>query len=168
MQTTLTVKLKLTTNPAQFQALRATQLAYRDALNHVSVAAFYQGKSGSRKKLHKAFYAEVRQHYGLSSQMACSVFRQVGATYQGLWTKAKKNAEAVRKGYTKKRFRGLDQPPHYVSPTRSYVYGRDYSLCTGHEVSLLTRSGRIHVSYQGYSKHVAFLQEGARLGGAKL
>jgi endoglucanase len=100
--------------------------------------------------------------------MACSVFRQVGATYQGLWTKARKNADALRKGYTKKRFRGLDQAPHYVSPTLSYVYGRDYSVGTGQEVSLLTLCGRIHVGYQGYKKHVALLQRGACLGGAKL
>jgi hypothetical protein len=77
-------------------------------------------------------------------------------------------AEARQQGYTRKRFRGLDQPPHYVSPTLSYVYGRDYSLCTNREVSLLTLSGRIHVVYQGYDKHVALLEQGAHLGGAKL
>jgi putative transposase len=72
------------------------------------------------------------------------------------------------RGYTKKRFRGLDQPPHYISPTLSYVYGRDYSLRSGQQVSLLTLSGRIHVGYQGYAKHVALIQQGADIGGAKL
>jgi putative transposase len=85
-----------------------------------------------------------------------------------LWTKARKNAEARRRGYTKKRYRGLDQAPHYVSPTVSYVYGRDYSLKSGHQVSLLTLSGRIHVGYLGYSKHMTFLEQGAHIGGAKL
>jgi putative transposase len=56
----------------------------------------------------------------------------------------------------------------YVSPTLSYVYGRDYSLKSDHQVSLLTLSGRIHVSYHGYDKHVALFEQGARLGGAKL
>ena len=93
--------------------------------------------------------------------MACNVPRQVGATYKALWTKVKKNAEARRLGYTKRRFKGLDQAPHYVSPTLTYNLGRDYSLRTGQEVSLLTLGGRIHVPYQGWSRHVALLQEGA-------
>ena len=36
-------KLKLQTTPEQFHALRATQLAYRDALNFVSRYAFEHG-----------------------------------------------------------------------------------------------------------------------------
>src|ERR1051326_6977279 len=64
-------------------------------------------------------------------RLACNVPRQVGATYKGLWTKAKKNAEARRLGYTKRRFKGLDKAPHYVSPTLTYNLGRDYSLRTG-------------------------------------
>ena len=78
------------------------------------------------------------------------------------------DAEARRLGYTKRRFRGLDKAPHYVSPTLTYVYGRDYSLGSGHVVSLLTLAGRIHVRYLGYSKHIAFLHLGAHIGEAKL
>ena len=99
--------------------------------------------------------------------MTCSVFRQVGATYQGLWTKARKNAEGAG-GVHQEALSGLDKAPKYVSPTLSYVYGRDYSLRSGHQVSLLTLCGRIHIRYQGYRKHVALLHQGARLGGAKL
>ena len=158
MQTTLTAKLKLTTTPEQFQALRATQRAYRDALNFVSAYAFAHGKTSSCKRLQSATYATIRSQFGVPAQMACSVPRQVGATYKALWTKVKKNAEARRLGYTTKRFKGLDQPPHFVSPTLSYVYGHDYSLKTEQRVSLLTLTGRIVVSYQGYSTHVALLQ----------
>src|SRR5215469_10158372 len=158
MLTILTAKLKLTTTPQQFAALRATQLAYRDALNRVSQYAFAHGKTSSRRRLQRALYAEVRSQCGVSAQMACSIVRQVGATYQGLWTKARKNAEARRLGYTKKRFRGLDKAPHYVSPTLSYVFGRNYSLKEGQRVSLLTHVGRIIVPYQGYHKHIALLR----------
>ena len=100
--------------------------------------------------------------------MACSVFRQVGATYKALWTKWYNNQEARARGSTTKRFKGLDQPPHYVSPTLTYVYGHDYSLRAGHEVSILTREGRIRMPYQGFHKHLALLQHGALIGGAKL
>ena len=85
-----------------------------------------------------------------------------------MWTKAKKNAEARRLGYTKRRFKGLDNAPRYVSPTLIYVYGHDYSLKTEQRVSLLTRAGRIIVSYQGYHKHLALLRETAEIGEAKL
>ena len=44
MRTVLTAKLKLHTTPAQFRALRQTQLAYRDALNYVSRYPFAHGK----------------------------------------------------------------------------------------------------------------------------
>jgi len=40
MKQMITAKLKLHTSCEQFQALRATQLAYRDALNYVSRYSF--------------------------------------------------------------------------------------------------------------------------------
>ncbi len=168
MKTTLTAKLKLLTTPDQFAALRQTQLAYRDALNYVSAYSFVHGKLSNSKRLQKETYSDVRAQFGLPAQMACSVPRQVGATYKGLWTKARKNAEARRLGYTKKRFKGLDEAPKYVSPTLIYVYGHDYSLKTEQRMSLLTRSGRIMVPYQGYNQHIALLRETAEIGEAKL
>jgi putative transposase len=103
MKITLTAKLKLLTTPAQFQALRATQLAYRAALNYVSAYSFAHRKTSSGKRLQKATYADLRSQFGLPAQMACNVPRQVGATYRALWTKARKNAEARRLGSTKRR-----------------------------------------------------------------
>jgi hypothetical protein len=49
--------------------------------------------------------------------MVCSVPRQVGATYQTLWTNVRANAAARAARRTKKRYRGLNQPPKYVAPT---------------------------------------------------
>ncbi|HEU5380037.1 MAG TPA: transposase [Ktedonobacteraceae bacterium] len=168
MKTTITAKLKLKTTPDQFRLLRQTQLAYRDALNYVSAYSFVQGKTSNSKRLQKETYTDIRRQFGLPAQMACSVPRQVGATYKGLWTKARKNAEARRLGYTKRRFKGLDNAPKYGSPTLIYVYGHDYTLKTEQRVSLLTRAGRVMVSYQGYDKHIALLRERADIGEAKL
>ena len=109
MQTTITAKLKLATTAEQFAALRQTQLAYRDALNQASQYAFAHGKTSNSERLHRDLYGEVRAAHGLPSQMACSVFRQVGATYKGLWTKWYKNVEARKAGWTRKRFKGLDE-----------------------------------------------------------
>ncbi len=168
MKLSITAKLKLKTTPDQFAALRATQLAYRDALNVVSAYAFAHGKTSNSKRLQRETYADIRSQFGLPAQMACSVPRQVGTTYKALWTKAKKNAEARRLGYTQRRFKGLDQAPHYVSPTLIYVYGHDYSLKSEQRVSVLTRAGRIIVPYQGYGKHLALMRQTAEIGEAKL
>ncbi len=110
----------------------------------------------------------MRQKYKLSSQLACNVPRQVGATYKGLWTKLRQNNEARREGRTKKRYKGLDQPPKYISPTLTYNYERDYSFKKEQHVSILTLEGRVSVPYQGYDKHVALIQYGSEIGAAKL
>jgi IS605 OrfB family transposase len=168
MKQILSAKLKLHTTPEQFQALRQTQLAYRDALNYVSRYAFAHHKMSNQRVLQKETYDEIRARYGLPSQMACNVPRQVGATYKGLWTKVKQNVAHRQAGQTKKRYKGLDQPPRYISPTLTYNYGYDYSFKTGQHVSVLTLQGRVIVPYTGYAKHLALIQHGATIGTAKL
>ena len=161
-------KLKLQTTPEQFQALRATQVAYRDALNYVSRYAFEHGKMSNKVRLQDGTYRDIRAHFKLPAQMACSIPRQVGATYKALWTKVKHNAALRKAGKTKKRYKGLDQAPKYVSPTLDYQLGHDYSLKTEHRVSILTLQGRVIVSYTGYDTHVALIGQGAHIGAAKL
>ncbi len=168
MKTVITAKLKLHTDPAQFQALRHTQLAYRDALNYVSRYAFEHGKMSNRVALQDGTYDEVRARFHLPSQMACSVPRQVGATYKTLWTKVKQNAAHRKAGQTKKRYKGLDKPPKYVSPTLTYQHRKDYSFKREQHVSILTLSGRVIVPYTGYTSHVALIQKGTEIGAAKL
>jgi IS605 OrfB family transposase len=113
-------------------------------------------------------YDEVRARFHLPSQMACSVPRQVGATYKTLWTKVKQNAALRKAGKTKKRYKGLDQPPKYVSPTLTYHYKKDYSFKSDRNVSILTLSGRVIVPYAGYHEHVALIAKSAQVGAAKL
>jgi len=168
MEQIITAKLKLNTTPEQLQALRQTHLAYRDALNAVSHYAFEYGKTSNVTILHRGMYAELRARYHLPSQLACSVERQVAATYKGLWTKLKKNTEHRRKQMTKKRFKGLDQPPRYSSSTVQYTYGRDYTFQRNQRVSIGTLNGRTTISYQGYDQHLALIRHGARIGDAKL
>jgi putative transposase len=107
VKTTLTAKLKLTLTPTQFAALRATGLAYRDALNLMSAYAFAHGKTSSRRRLQEATYAQIRAQFGLPAQMACNVPRQVAATYQGLWTKVRQNAEARPQGLYQEAVQGM-------------------------------------------------------------
>jgi putative transposase len=168
MKTVITAKLKLQTNAEQFQALRATQPAYRDSLNYVSRYAFEHHKMSNKVALQDGTYDEVRARFHLPSQMACSVPRQVGATYKTLWTKVKHNAALRKAGQTKKRYKGLDKAPKYVSPTLTYQHRKDYSFKAGQHWSILTLSGRVIVAYAGYHEHVALIAKGAHIGAAKL
>ena len=158
MSTVLTAKLKLHATPDQRHALRATQLAYRDALNYVGRYAFAHGKLSNAVAPQDGTYQEIRARFGLPAQMACSVPRQVGATYKTLWTKVKANSATRAAGKTKKRYRGLDQAPKYVSPTLIYQLGHDYGFKTEPQVSLLTLNGRVIVPYTGYARPVALIQ----------
>src|SRR5260370_22401494 len=145
----ISAKLKLHTTLEDFQALRRTQLAYRDGLNAVSRYAYAHGKTSNNQKLHQGMYAELRAKYHLPSQLACSVERQVAATYKGLWTKVQKNAEARKAGMTNKRYKCLEQAPKFGSLTIQYTYERDYTFKSEQQVSLNTLEGRITLSYQG-------------------
>ena len=108
MQQIITAKLKLLPTTEQSDALRQTQLVYRNAFNAVSCYAFKQGKTSNVTRLHQGMYAQLRTSYGLPSQLACSVERQVAATYKGLWSRLLKNKVHRRARITRKRFKGLD------------------------------------------------------------
>lgn len=169
MRQTLTAKLKVEVTQEQKEQLRLTCLAYRDALNYTSGIAFEMGKTYNGTKIQKEVYYTLREKFNLPSQMACNVPRQVGATYKSLRTKLKQNEEAIASGRTKRRYKGLDKPPKYVSRTYTLNYQRDYSFVKDQKVSVITLDGRIKVSYQGYSKHLEMIQSGvARIGAAKL
>jgi IS605 OrfB family transposase len=169
MRQVLTAKLKLEVTPEQKEQLRVISLAYRDALNFASVIAFGMGKTYNGTKIQKEVYYTLREQFRLPSQMACNVPRQVGATYKSLRTKLKQNQEAVKAGHTKKRYKGLDKPPKFVSRTCTLNYRRDYSFTKDQKVSVITLDGRIKVNYQGYSKHLEMIRSGvARIGAAKI
>lgn len=163
----ITAKLKLYPDAAQAAALRATQFAYRDALNYTSAYAFAHDKLSSLTKLHHGVYYDIRKRFGLLGQMACAVCRQVAGTYKAIWTKLQQNAAHRKAGLTKKRYRGFDQAPKYVAPTVSYS-NQEFRFKTGQQVSISTLQGRVVVPYAGYAKHLALIQDGARIGGARL
>ena len=162
MQTTITAKLKLMTTPEQFAALRQTQLAYRDALNQASQHAFAQGKTSNSQRLHRDLYEETRATHGLpvADGLQCvptggrHLQRPVDQVVSRTWRRAKP-------GGRRNAFKGLEKPPHYVSPTLTYVYGRDYTFKAAGQVSVLTLVWPSVLPYQGWSRHVARLQPGS-------
>jgi len=119
-------------------------------------------------RLQDGTYTRIRARFQLPSQMACSVPRQVGATFKTLWKKVQQNAESRKAGLTSKRYKGLDNAPTYVSPTLTYQNRKDYSFKKTSRVSILTTQGRIVVAYTGSNAHVARIQRGTGIGAAKL
>jgi putative transposase len=168
MNQVITAKLKLNLTAEQKSAVRDTALAYRDALNDASKVAFDNGKASNGAKLQKLVYNDLRSDFKLGAQMACNVPRQVAATFKSLLTKVKQNDEAIKKGYTKKRFKGLDKAPKYASRTVTLNYQRDYSFKADQMVSLGTLNGRIVVSYDGWNKHLDLIRTCRNIGAAKI
>src|SRR6266851_3822837 len=77
MKMVLTAKLKLHTTPAQFQALRATQLAYRDSLNFVSQYAFVHGKMSNRVALQEGTYVSPTLTYQYKKDYSFKAKQQI-------------------------------------------------------------------------------------------
>ncbi len=138
MKQVITAKLKLKLTSEQKQSVRQTTLAYRDAMNYASQVAFVNNKLSSAAKLQKLVYYDIREKFNLPAQMSCNVSRQVAVTYKSLWTKVKQNVNNIKKGYAKKRYKGLDQAPKFISRTTTLNYQRDYSFKVNRAVSLNT------------------------------
>jgi len=92
----------------------------------------------------------------------------VGATYKALWTQVKAKAAARAAGHPKKRYRGLDAAPRFISPTLTYQLGHDYGCKPGRQESIRSREGRLVLPSTGYDRHVALIEHGARIGAATL
>ena len=102
--------------------------------------------------------------------MACNVPRQVAAAYKTLWERAKSYAARQAKGWTQRRYKGLDQAPKFTALTVTLNHRRDWSLEKDQTVSIGTLEGRIRCRYEGWSRHVDWirLSGGLPLGVAKL
>ena len=164
----MSAKLKLRHSPEQKAMLDAVSLAYRDALNYTSEEAFKLDKTSSAPKIQKAVYDTLRSRFGLGAQLACTASRQVASSYKTQWTKLKQNIQAIKAGHTKRRYKGLDVAPKFVSRTLEYQYGRDYSWKKDGKVSVGTLDGRLVLEYEGYQKHLDYIQQGCETGAAKL
>jgi IS605 OrfB family transposase len=164
----VTAKLKLWHTPEQKAELDRFCFAYRDALNYTSKVAFENKKLSSSSRIQKLVYEDLRNKFNLPSQIACSVCRQVGATYKGLWTKVKQNSKQLKAGTTKKRYKGLDNAPKYISRTAILNCPRDFGFKKEQTVSVQSLDKRIVVRYTGYNPHLEYIRSGARLGEAKL
>ena len=72
---TLTVRMRVSPEPEQEEAILDLMRRYRDALNY-SIRVIIANKALSLNKAHRLLYKELRERYGLSSAIAVGCYRE--------------------------------------------------------------------------------------------
>lgn len=171
MNQIITAKLKLNPHTEQAQTLHILLQTYVKGLNIASQKAFELGKTSNGALIQKSVYVDLRKDLNIPSQLACSICRYTGAVYKTLWKAAKNHSDKCKTNPQKryKKFVGLDQYPKFVSLSLTYQIGKDYGFKSDRHVSLNTLDGRISVLYDGWNKHIAYIQDKTtRIGAARL
>ena len=149
MQITTTAKIQVQVAPEQRELLDGTMDIYRDACNYVANYVF-QTHDLKQFSLNKALYYDLRERFGLKSQMAQSVFKTVIARYKTIleneysWIK-----------------------PDFSKPQYDLVWNRDYSL-SQELFSVNTLNGRVKLPYFTGGMEKYFDRDVYSFGTAKL
>ena len=75
------IQIQLKPTPEQAASLEKTMRRFNEACNWLAVRAF-ERKLANRFGLHKLYYYELRERFGLPAQMACLVSANVSAAYK--------------------------------------------------------------------------------------
>ena len=149
MQITITAKIQLQAEAEQRELLDVTMDTYRSACNFVA-SYIFRTHDLKQLSLNKALYYDLRERYGLKSQMAQSVFKTVIARYKTILENQK---EWIK--------------PSFRKPQYDLVWNRDYSL-TQNCFSVNTLNGRVKLSYFSDSMEKYFDHDTYSFGTAKL
>ncbi|GAF39321.1 hypothetical protein FC83_GL002213 [Agrilactobacillus composti DSM 18527 = JCM 14202] len=104
MLLSLTIKAKLKLdNAADAAKFQVTSEQYRSACNHVSEYIFNNDFELSVIKIHKKLYRDLRQHFGLKSQLASSVIKTTVARYKTVQTQLRRKPMAYATGKKDKK-----------------------------------------------------------------
>ena len=130
MKQTLTAKLKIVPAETDAALLVSTMHAYSAACNFVS-GYVYETHDLVQASLNRTLYRELREKFGLRSQMAQSVFKTVIARYRTILSNQHKWIQPV-----------------FRKPELDLVWNRDYSLNRERTLfSVNTLEGRIKVPF---------------------
>lgn len=148
-QMTVTAKIQISVSGTDRALLDNTISVYRDACNYVSDYIF-RTHDLKQFSLNKVLYSDLRERFGLKSQMAQSVFKTVIARYKTILENQK---EWIK--------------PSFKKPQYDLVWNRDYSL-TQNCFSVNTLAGRVKLPYftKGMDKY--FNHTVYKFGTAKL
>ncbi|MBQ8825081.1 MAG: transposase [Ruminococcus sp.] len=149
MRMTVTAKIQLIVPTEHCELLNTTANAYRNACNFVAGYVF-QTHNLKQFSLNQELYYEIREKFGLGSQMTQSVFKTVIARYKTIQTNQHQWIQ-----------------PEFKVPQFDLVWNRDYSL-TQDYFSVNTLHGRIKLTYYSKGMEKYFNKEIYKFGTAKL
>lgn len=129
MDQTLTAKIQIYPNEELCASFVDTMNAYRSACNHVSKHVFAT-RCLKHPDIQKATYTDLRDIYGLRSQMAISVIRTVIGKYKTILENQHDWIEPV-----------------FKKPQLDLVWNRDYLLTRNGLFSVNTLTGRARVTF---------------------
>lgn len=178
-------KLMLLCNGAQASTLLKTMERFRQACDWLSQKAFDSGARGNRN-LRDLWYRELRDRFGLLSQMADSACREVASKYKA-WDKKKAERDAAiakweqeQKGDSSRgvagRKRRRKRPkamsrPRFKRPQLRLSRDRDWSFAHGVDGGLLlslgTLGGRVKVAFEDRGMEQWFCDQ-VRFGEARV
>ena len=146
---TVTAKIQISVSDTERPALDSTMSAYRDACNFVS-GYIFQTHNLKQFSLNQELYSNLREKFGLKSQMAQSVLKTVIARYK---TILENQDKWIR--------------PVFKKPQYDLVWNRDYSL-TEDKFSVNALNGRLKLPYYPGGMEKYFNAETYKFGTAKL
>lgn len=142
-----------------------SQEAFRQGCNFVSDYIFNNNFPLNATVLNKVIYNDLRELFGLKSQMAQSCIRTVVARYKTVQTQLRKqrvwdgykkdNHGKDVKNYINKDLTFLWKPIVFNRPQLDLVRNRDYSYTKDDKISLNTIHGRVIVKpiYDGFKQY---------------
>lgn len=149
MQMTVTAKIQLVVSAENCELLDSTANAYRNACNFVSEYIF-RTHNLKQFSLNKELYYEIREKFGLGSQMTQSVLKTVISRYKTIQTN---QHEWIQ--------------PKFKIPQFDLVWNRDYSLSQNY-FSVNTLNGRLKLPYYAKGMEKYFDKGTYRFGTATL
>jgi putative transposase len=153
-------------NSEDISKILDSQEAFRQGCNFVSEYMFNHNFPMNTTTLVKLLYHDLREKFGLKSQMAQSCVRTVIARYrtiqtqlrqQRIWDGYKKdNHGNAVKNYVRKDLDFLWKPIEFKRPQLDLVRNRDYSHKSDNTMSLNTIYGRVTVQtiFNGFAKYL--------------
>lgn len=149
MEQTVTAKIQIKPDNQAKQLLEQSMSVYKNACNFVADYVF-ETHQLKQIPLQKAVYDDLREKFGLKSQMACNVPRTVIAKFKS----NKSNTNQWIK-------------PDFKKPFLALSFNRDFSILANDTFSIGTLDGRIKIPFsrKGFEK---YFDDKCTFGGANL
>lgn len=180
MEEVKVAKVQILPTDEQEQQLISTMQEYTRICNVISQWSFDNGFEISHHVVQRRIYHDLRESSQLSSRMVQDAIRTVCARYKTIQTQLSKKPiqykdstglhdykENNRKVY--KTLEWLWKPIEFKTLQYDLLHGTSYSFVnSGQQVSIATTTGRIRMSYRYQPYFGQYLNNGWKLGTAKL